>query len=171
MEYFAENRFRVTKALFLEGMNSVLRDGNRKIAVRAAVLMGLLWLALLAFTLLSKGDVALTLGYIVILVLVWLWLFVYMPRGNARRAWKAWCMQYGMNMERVTRFYPEHLEITGSGTKKTVSYWEVLKIIQSRHLLILVCQGQVGIMLALDGFTGASVQEVLERIQRKENVQ
>jgi len=171
MEYFARNRFTVTRELFLEGMKTLSRYAYRRLPGIAAVLMGVLWLGLLILTWAAGGELLFTLGYLVLLIALWLWSFVGIPRRNARLAWKAQCGKYGTDMERITVFYSEHLVITGSGVEKTVLYSDILQIRQSRNLLILVCRDKVGVLLALNGFTGASWQEVRERLENKEELQ
>lgn len=165
MQMLTENRFIITKSLFYEGMLRISRDGYGKSARKAMLILLGLWLALLVYTIVSQGSISQTLGYLVIIALIGLWLCVFMPRSNARRAWRVLEAKHGTSMERITRFYPDHLEIEGEYVEKTVFYSEIKEIKQSRHLLILVCEDKVGVLLALDGFTGGNAQQVKALIE------
>lgn len=172
MELLAENRFVITKSLFREGMLRIYRDSYGAFARRSMAVLGAIWLALLVFTLVSGGDVAHTLLLLVILGLIGWWLWVYLPRYNARRAFRALEQRSGGEMERITRFYEDRLEI-GEEDPTVIGYGEIAKIRQTRHLLILVCENKVGVLLDLQGFTLGNEEKIyalLESAGNKERV-
>lgn len=165
MEHLAENRFTITKSLFYEGMLRISREGYGKAAGKAMLVFLGMWLALLVFTVTTGGNLSQTMSYLILVALIGLWLCILMPRSNARRAWRTLEARHGDSLERITRFYTDHLEIEGEGVAKTVFYSDILQIRQSRRLLILVCQDKAGILLALDGFTGTNPQQVKALIE------
>ena len=101
-----------------------------------------------------------TLGGLALVGLIGLWICVYLPRYNAGRFWKAQEAKYGSVMERLTRFYPDHLTVTGEGVEKTVPYTEIADIRESRHLLVLVCHNNTGILLEKSGFSDVVCREL-----------
>ena len=153
MKLQAENRVTVTKDLFREGMLRISRDIYGKLAAKSMLVFGGIWLALTVFLLLSggrKGTIFFSLG---IVVLIGIWLCWWTPRSNAKRAWEAQQRRYGDTIQRITRFYEDHLEITGDCADRTVSYADIKEIKHSQNLIILVGFDKVGILLAKNGFT------------------
>lgn len=162
MEVLAENRFTITRDLFVEGMLRISKDGYGKFAARSmAVLLGV-WLILLVFALVTGGDVAHTMLLLVLLLLIGWWLCVLMPRSNARRAYKALEQKSGGEMERITRFYADHLRI---GEDCVIPYDRITRIRRSRRLLILTCEDKVGVLLELKGFTLGNEETIWALIQ------
>ncbi len=170
MELLTENRITVTKSLFLEGFLRISRDGYGK-AVRKVMLVFLaVWAAFLVFTLAVQGDILQSAAFLGLIGLIGLWLCVVMPRSNAKKAWKAQETRFGSNMPRVTRFFEDRLTISGDGVEKTVAYEDVREIKYSKNLMILVCEDNIGVMLALDGFQNGSAVQVESQIKKcKEN--
>lgn len=160
MEKLAENRFTITKSLFMEGMLRISRDGYGKAAGKAMLLILGLWGAFFLYTLAVGENVMQTLGFLLIAGLAGLWLCVGMPRSHAGRGWRALEGKYGSNLLRTTSFYPDHLEIQGDGLEKHISYDEIIQIKRSRRLLILICKNKAGVLLALDGFTKGTEKDV-----------
>lgn len=160
MKLQAENRFAVTRDLFYEGMRRISRDGYEKIAGKAMLIFGGIWLALCAITLLTGGSLSFVFFCLFVIVLICIWLFLWTPRKNAKKAWEALSGRYGDNPRRIIRFYEDHLEISGDCVDKSVMYCDVIYIRQTEHLLILMCRDRVGIMVALDGFTRGDLHTV-----------
>lgn len=155
-----ENRFTMTKALFYEGTLRNLRDTYGKSALKAMLLFLAVWAALLIFTLSGGGTFSQTLLPLFTIGVIGLWLLVLNPRSRARQAWKTVQARYGDSQDRVTLFYRDHLELAGSGLQKSIHYTQVREIKFSRHLMILLCHDNTGVLLALDGFGGADPGEI-----------
>lgn len=164
-----ENRTTITKQLFMEGLGRISRDGYGKAARKAMLVLLGMWAALLVYTLLSQGNIHQTMGYLVLIGLIGLVLCVFMPQSNAKRAWKALEAKYGSAPERITTFFPDHLEIRGDCVEKNVAYRDVREVKESAHLLILVCEDKTGILLARNGFTGTDANEVKALIESAKN--
>lgn len=162
MNKIAENQFAITKSLFMEGMLRISRDGYGKSARKAMLIVLGLWVAFLIYTIAAGGDLAICLGFLALICAAGLWLCVGMPRSNAKRLWKAMEGKYGCNLQRTTSFYLDHFEILGEGVERQISYNEIIQIKQSRRLLILVCEDKTGVLLALNGFTKGTCNEVME---------
>lgn len=160
MRHQAENRFTVTQALFREGFLRISRDGYGKFAAKAMLVFGGIWLALLAFTLITGGSMANVMFSLFVIAVIGVWICIWTPRNNAKKAWQAQQSRYGDTMLRVTRFYDDHLEITGDCADKSVPYADIRKIQESEHLIILLCHNKMGIMLAKDGFTSGDVHTI-----------
>ena len=169
MERQAENKFTITKSLFMEGMLRISRDSYGKAAAKAMLLVLGLWGAFFLYTLAAGGDVAHALLFLVIIGMAGLWLCVGIPRSNANRAWKALEGKYGSNLHRTTSFYPDHLEIQGEGLEKHIPYDQIKQLLCSRKLLILVCEDKTGVLLKLDGFTEGTVSDVIALLRSAQN--
>lgn len=169
MKLLAENRFTVTKELFCEGMRRVSRESYGKLAGKAMLVLSGIWLVLILATLYFGGRPAHALLELVILALLGIWLCELSPRNHARRAFRALSDRCGEDMERVTRFYRDHLELEGAGANKSVPYTHIDKILQTKHLLVLTCMDKAGILVTLDGFTDGSAEEVRTIILNRKN--
>lgn len=165
MEQLAENRTIIDKSIFREGMLAVSREGYGKAARKAMLVFLGLWVLFLAVTLISGGSVWQTMGSLGLVGLIGLWICVYLPRYNAGRFWKAQEAKYGPSMERLTRFYPEYLTITGEGVEQTIAYADIARVLHSRRLIVLVSAGKAGILLDKRGFSGKTEEELLTLIR------
>lgn len=165
MEILAENRFTITKDLFLEGMLRVSAENYGKFAGKAAAFLGAAWLALAAVTLLLRQSPVFVGIELVAVCLAALWATVWIPRNKAKRAFRALSDRSGGDLERVTRFYHDRLVVEAAGKQTEVSYPEINRILRSRHLLVLVSGDGTGILLKLDGFTLGSESAVREQIR------
>ena len=161
----AENRFQLTKDLFLEGMGLVSRDSYGKTArIGTFVLLGA-WLVLLIAALAARQSPWFVVWEGLLIALVAVWLEVVLPRSRAKRAFRKVEAQSGGDMERIIRFYPEGLEAQSGDRTKQVDYTDVVKILRSRRLMVLLCRDKTGILLALNGFTLGSPERVQALIQ------
>lgn len=165
MEFLAENHTIIDKKRFCEGMLRISRDTYGRSAWKGVLVLVGLWLALLAYTLISGGSLGQTMSYLILIGIMSLWLCVYLPRYSAGRAWKAQTAKYGESMERTTYFYPEHLVINGDVLEKQVPYADIVQIQTSRNLLILICRDKTAVLLAKDGFSGMNEEEIMALIQ------
>ncbi len=166
MKLHAENRFTVTKELFMEGMLRVSRDSYGKYAAKYMLIFVAVWVALLIFTLTTGGSMGNVLFCLGVVVLIGLWICVWTPRNHAKKAWKAQQAKYGDTMKRITQFYDDHLEIRGDCPEKTVGYDEVKEIKESKNLILLICYDKMGILLSQNGFTEGDVSIVRELIEK-----
>ena len=165
MDHLAENRFTLTKGLFLEGMLRISRDGYGKAARKYSLVFLALWAAMAAFICLTGGTFSQTLIYLAIVGVILLWLNVLSPRSHAKKSWEALVKRHGEHMERRVRFFRDHLEVDGDCTEKYVDYPEILEIKESRHLYILICADKAGILIAKEGFTRGDAANILALIQ------
>ena len=152
MEILAENRFVITKSLFYEGMLRTSKESYGKSARKAILLFLALWLVLAAVSLLLRLSLAYVALEAFILGFVSLWLYFIVPRDKARRRFKILTNRYGTDLERVTRFFENRLEIDGSGVQTVIFYTQIKQVLRSKRLLILVSEENAGVLLALDGF-------------------
>ncbi len=159
MHIFAENRITINKAVFMEGMLRISRDSYQKITKLAVPVLLIAWLVMLVFTFVTQASIFQFLILLLMGLVLGLWLCVWMPRSNARRAWKVYEAKYGSTMERVAYFYEDHLLIQGEGVEKTVEYTDIHEIQRSKHLMILIGQDRVGVMLSLEGFVEGSADK------------
>ncbi len=163
MEILAENRFTITKRLFYEGMLRVSGESYGKFAKKAVAFLILAWVILGAVTLWLRQS----LGYVgaesVVVLLACLWITVYMPRNKAKRAFQALQSRSG-DLERVTRFYRDHLEVEAAGVQTPVDYGEITQILRTKRLLILLTADNTGVLLKLDSFCTGSEAVVRDLI-------
>lgn len=164
MKIFAENRFTITKSLFIEGMLRVSRENYGKFAKKALAFMVLAWFLLAAATLWLGQSLVYVAMELVVLCIAGFWITVYMPRRKAKRAFDS--LQNRGGLERVLRFYQDRLEIDASGTQKVVFYSEIQQILTAKRLLILVTEDKTGVLVKRDGFVCGSEAVVGERIRQ-----
>jgi len=124
-----------------------------------------IWALLMVYTILFKGSISQTLGYLILIGLIGLCLCVYMPRNNAKRTWKQQEAKYGSEIFRTTRFFDDHLDIRGDLVEQTISYGDILEVKQSKRLIILVCKNKKGILLAKNRFRGMDISQITALIE------
>lgn len=160
MEILAENRFVMTKELYVEARLALSRDGYGRTAKKIGVLLLVLSLVLAGGSLLFGLSAASVGMELVILGFMAFWLFYLFPRSSAKTAYKALVKEGGGEPERVTRFYDDHLEIQGPGIHADLSYSQIEQILYTKHLLILVTDERGGVLLMPDRFTIGGAEEV-----------
>ena len=164
MELLAENRFILTKSLFVEGRLSLSRENYGKAAHKTAAALLLVLLVLVGASLLL-GLRAATVGMeVMILGVMIFWLLYGFPRSSAKTAYKALTKKWGSEPERTTRFFADQLEIEGPGVHETIPYMQIEQILCTKHLLILVTEEKGGVLLKRDGFTVGSEEIVRARL-------
>lgn len=167
MEPLAENRFTVTKKLFYEGMLRVMKESYDPFIKKVILALAAAWTVLAVSALTGSGRLSYAVVELVVVVLISVWLSVFVPRGKARRAWAELKNSSDADLERITRFYPSHLEADNSSEELTVSYEDIRKILQSEHLLVILSVEKVGILVARDGFVSGDMAVVQALIQRE----
>lgn len=163
---FAVNRFTITKSLFYEGMLRVIRTDLGPFIKKVLIALAALWAVLAAVTLLTKASPSYAIVELVVLAAVALWLCVYIPRNRARQAWKALESRSGGDMERVTSFFDDRLEIDSGAETTVIPYADVLQTLPTEHLLVLTCKEKVGVLIARDGFMSGELSAVQARIEQ-----
>ena len=187
----AVNRFTITRPLFYEGMLRVTKERLGPFMKKILIVLAVLWAALAAITFFTKSSPSYALVELVdlhdpalefepihrvlfgvepeaalaALRAVGIWLCVYIPRNQAKRAWKVMESKSGGELERVTSFFPDRLEI-GSGGETVIPYADVLQMLDTEHLLILTCKEKVGVLLARNGFETGDIDAVRALIKR-----
>lgn len=163
-EPIAENRFMLTKGLFTEGMLRVWAENTGRSIKKLLAVLALAWIALTAYTLFQGGSILFPALELLVLALVVLWAAVYLPRYRARRAYKAMEERGGAESERVTRFFPDRLEVHTDGHLTETDYSDLAQILQSENLLILIAGDKTGVLLKRDSFARGTEDEVLRLI-------
>ena len=163
MDILAENRFLLTKDLFLEGIRRVDQESYGKFAKKIAAALAAVWLAMAAATLWTGGSLAFAVTEGLVAALAAVWVCVLLPRSRAKRAFKALENRYGTDMERVVRFYPDRLEVETAETQT------VIPRDQLRQLLVLLTAEKKGVLLKRDSFTLGD-ETAIENYIRKENI-
>lgn len=166
MEPIAVNRFTITKPLFYEGMLRVTRERLGPFTKKVLLALAVLWAVLAAVTILTKASPSYAVVELIVLAAVGVWLCVYIPRNQARRAWRALEGRSGGSLERVTSFFADSLRIDSGGEQTVIAYEDVLQQLTTEHLLILTCKDKVGVLLARDGFVTGEADSVRELIGR-----
>ncbi len=163
MEILAENRFTITKSLFYEGMLRVFAENYGKFAKKAAVFLALAWVILAAVTLWQQQNIAFVGLELVVSILAMVWVTVILPRHKTRRAFQA-MQNRGGDLERVTRFYRDRLEVDAGGNQTVVPYSEITQVLSTEQLMILMNAENTGVLVKLDGFLNGSDAMVRELI-------
>lgn len=165
MEPIAENKVTITKKLLLEGRGRIFRDVNHRLYKRVFLVLAGVWLLTLIVTLAARLTKFYVIWELVVILAVALWLCVYIPRDKTKRAFRN--LEGRGDLSRVTRFYGDHMEVSsGGGSVTDIPYDQVKEILQSRRLLILTCENNTAVMLALDGFTSGDAELVMNTVRK-----
>ena len=170
MEILAENRFVMTKALFVEGRLGMTKESYGKAAKKMGIALLVLFAVLIAGSLLLRMSVSSVVMEVVFLALMSLWLFYLFPRSSAKQAYKALTKKWGDEPERTTRFFEDQLEIEGPGVHAFIPYDQIEQIRYTKRLLILITEEKGGVLLKLDGFKVGSEERVRELIGKHSDV-
>ena len=169
MDILAENRFLLTKDLFLEGIRRVDQESYGKFAKKIAAALAAVWLAMAAATLWTGGSLAFAVTEGLVAALAAVWVCVLLPRSRAKRAFKALENRYGTDMERVVRFYPDRLEVETAETQTVIPRDQLRQLLRSKRLLVLLTAEKKGVLLKRDSFTLGD-ETAIENYIRKENI-
>ena len=164
MEKLAENRFTITKKLYMEAMLRMSEASYGKTAGKVICLILGAWCAILIYVIAAEKNPGQMLGSLGVICAVALWILVGMPRYYARRAWRTLEAKYGTDMERSIAFYEDHLEAHSESVEMNIDYEDIRQIIKSKHLLILICNDKTGVLVLRNGFTAGSEEAVLDLI-------
>lgn len=164
MELKAENSFTVTKELYMEGLNRLNREDLMPMVRKLLIFLGVLWLALAAFTIWKGVSPIAVIFELLALVVLGLWVGVLNPRSRAKKGWQAMENKFGGQMERHTRFYEDRLEVDAGGKTLIVNYEDIVRVLDTPHMMVLMSKEKQGIMVHLEGFTLGSKESVLKLI-------
>ena len=165
MKILAENRFTLTKPLFMEGMLRISKDSYGKSAKKAVLFFLAVWVVVAIGLMYTAGTVLQIIVLLFVILGFSLWLNIAPPRKHAKKSWEALVNRSGEDPERVIRFFENHLEADAGGSIKSVPYGEILWIRQSKNLLLLTCEDKITVMVAKDGFTSGSIQQITTLIR------
>ncbi len=166
MEPIAENRFTLTKKLFHEGMEHVVKMNNGKVANRGALALLIVMAAMAVVMILMKQHPAVIILEAVMLFLAALWIKVFWPWQKAQAAWKQIKSRNGEEMERTTSFFFDYLTVQAAGRETKVNYRDIEQIFSTENLLIFVAKDRTGILVKRDDFVKGDEAGVLEMIYR-----
>lgn len=161
-DLLAENQFTITKKLFYEGMSLISRDSYGKFVKKVTIALLGVWLVMFAVTLIANANLLIALGELVLVAFLCAWISVYLPRSRAKRTFKG----LQGDLTRTTRFYADHIEMESENRREEIAYDQVQDILQSRNLLVLICENRIGVMLALDSFTMGDAEKVRSIIRQ-----
>ncbi len=165
MKLIAENKFTVTEELFREGMKRLIDLDYGPALKKILIFLAAVWAAVAAYILWKGGNLIPVLIETFALALVVLYLSVFLPRSRIKKGWKAMRERSAGEMERVTRFYEDRMEVLTTVDPLIVNYEDVTRTLETAHLMIIQNTGKLGVMIALDGFTQGTKEDVLRLIQ------
>lgn len=165
MKLIAENKFTVTEELFREGMKRLIGLDYGPALKKILIFLVAVWAAVGAYILWRGGHLIPVLIETVALALVVLYLSVLLPRSRIKKGWKAMRERSDGEMERVTRFYEDRMEVLTTVDPLIVNYEDVTRTLETEHLMIIQNTGKLGVMIALDSFTLGTKEDVLRLIQ------
>lgn len=157
----AENHIRITRALFDEGMRAASGKAYQKAVKKLAVCLLILYLAVAAWVIYTKGPLLILAGETIFLGALLFWLTVMLPGTKRRSKYKAMSQGGSTIPERTVRFYQDHLSVRAEGGKETmISYQDVEDYEETPNLYLLHCKGNVCVLLDKNGFVTGSFQDV-----------
>lgn len=164
-ESVAQCTFVLTKSTFLEGMRCTQKDALGKTMRWVFLVLVVLWLAISVLSIAANGGVGLALSELVVLIALIVYVAIWLPYSRAARAWKNMEASGQADSERTIRFFTDHLQLELPGQQKEIAYAEVIKSLESRNLLILICDNRAGIMIRKENLIGCTCRELLQTIQ------
>lgn len=162
---FAECRYTLTRELFYESMLRVQRDSMGKLWTWAAAILSALWLGMSVFTLATGGSIRFALVELCVLIAVFFCFTVWMPRRKAKRGWEAMVAKGIDDAERTVSFYDEWLEVRFGEEEIDMDYTDIIKVLETKSLMILLSIDHRGIILKKDSISGCSTEELLHHIK------
>lgn len=165
MGLIAENHIEISEDLFWEGMGVVTGARKDKSGRNWAYVLAGILVIVVAVTLYLGGNFFNVIGEVVVFGALGFWLCFYMPRKRRNQAYSAMERKDGGFISRTIRLYEDYLEIIPDyAERKIIEYDTVLRTARSEHLLVLICENNGGVLLALDGFTKGSPEAVEQAI-------
>lgn len=157
----AENRIRISRALFNEGMRAAESKGYKRSVKRTAAVLLTLFSAAAAWLLYAGGSLMPLLGEAVFLGALLFWLTIMLPGTRRRSKYKA--MMHGTDgiPERAVVFYPESLTVRANDGKETrIPYKDILDYQETENLYILNCKDRISVLLDKKGFSAGNFEAV-----------
>ena len=130
-EILAENRYTLTKGLFLQGMLKTQYGNNRKVYMGTLTIISAAWLFLL-YIAVSKGQ-----GYpefimeSIAAALACLYILYLQPKNAAKKNYEKLCERYDQQMERTIRLYEDHLQVKTMKDELDIAYEEIEKMVRN----------------------------------------
>jgi hypothetical protein len=153
----AENHITISRSLFDEGMSAIQRTSYKKSTRHLAVILTVLFVAVAAYFLYNGIPLIFLLGECIFLGALMFWISVMLPKSRRRSKYKVMSQNGAITPERTVLFYDDHLKaVTNNGKETVISYEDVQSCLETSHLWILNCNGNLGILLSKDGFTQGS---------------
>lgn len=161
----AENRIRISRALFNEGMRAV-EDGHYKQSIKKIIfVLAVLYLLVAAWLLHTGGSLFYLLVESVFLGAMFFWATVVLPGSRRRRKYKAMTSDTNNAPERTIKFYQNHLSVTADSGKVTViTYDTVTGWKESKNLYILNCSNNTGVLISKTRFLSGNFDIIKSRL-------
>lgn len=157
---FVVNHTEITQSLFYEGARQPLSRKYRRLTLKIGCILLTALLLLAALSLRLGGSYATLAGEALLLLVVLLWVRWVLPRMERKRAFQA--LERRGPLVRTTQFGSEALSVhSGNGEETLIPYHEVTGVRLTKHLLILSRQAGPEVLLARDGFSTGTEDQVL----------
>lgn len=163
METIAENKTTVTQELFFDALAAA--DNYRSTVMKGMGFLAALWLVLLAVTVFLGMPIGMAVMELAVIGAVGVWLLVIYPRNRSKSAFHAMQRKFNGDMDRSIRFYTDRLEIETAEACTEFTYHEMIRITQTKKVMILTTADKTGIFFALDGFTKGDAQTVRKAVE------
>lgn len=163
-EPVAECTFVLTKSIFAEGIRRTQIDTMKKTMRWVLPSLAVLWLMISGFSIATGGGIGLALSELVVLAAFIGYIMVWLPHSRAMRAWRDLEAKGHADAERTILFFEDHLQAGLTGRQTEMEYSEIVKSLESKKLLILICGDQTGIMIKKENLIGCTCQMLLQTI-------
>lgn len=162
----AVNEFQLTKKLFIEGAQAVMKKEVGHVIRISLIILGLLWAGVAIWTFVRQANPLFVVFEFVVISAVGIVVSVVLPRRRATKMYKDLTESSGENPTRRTEFYSDCLFVQAGGQRMEVRYKDIANILSTKNLLVLVTKERLGIVLLHDGYESGSEAEVLREIER-----
>lgn len=161
----AENRIRISRTLFNEGMRAVEDKHYKKSIKKILLVLAVLYLLVAVWLLHTGGSLFYLLVESVFLGAMFFWAIVVFPGSRRRRKYKAMAPDADCIPERTIKFYQDHLSVTADSGKVTViTYDMVTGWKESKNLYILNCSNNTGVLISKNGFLSGNFDIIKSRL-------
>lgn len=149
----AKNNTQLTKSLFNEGMHAIESKTSKKTILRVVLVLGIIYLLVIAWLLHTGGSLFLLLGQSIFLAAVLFWLIVMLPASKRRAKYKAMAQGNDIAPRRELAFYQDQVTITADSGKVTnIPYSDVIGWKETDNLYILSCTNKHFLLIDKKGF-------------------
>lgn len=174
MDAITKNELTITKPFFHEAYIATSGRKYRRTALKTTLILLGLWLTfflIMSYVMYNPTYLPYALTELAMIGFIGLWTAFILPHNKCRQDYQK-LSNLSSIVTRTTIFYENHLEvITETGAITTILYIQVIRIQETKNLIILHCTDGIGVLLSKNGFIDGDINTIMTLINKqKENL-